>query len=67
MTEDNVVELMKQSKTQEEWNTNCNTVKAAFNGQYPDFWETAVVAADLENKTKKKNGWEKIEIKFDMK
>jgi hypothetical protein len=37
MTEVEVIELMETSQTEQEWNENCDIVKAAFGG-YPSFW-----------------------------
>lgn len=45
-TESGVVELMKSSTSQEEWNANCDKVKAA-NGGYPDFWYSAIVLSGV--------------------
>ena len=36
MTQQDVVDLMKSSKSEDEWNANCDKVKAEFGG-YPDF------------------------------
>lgn len=38
-----VVELMKSSKSEQEWNANCKKVKSANGGNYPGFWYAAVV------------------------
>lgn len=38
MTPDEVVKLMKSSRTAQEWDANCDKVKAAFGGDYPEFW-----------------------------
>lgn len=45
-TESGVVELMKSSTSKEEWNANCDKVKAA-NGGYPDFWYSAIVLSGV--------------------
>ena len=42
MTEQEVVALMESSKTEEEWNANCDIVKAAFGDDYPGFWFVAI-------------------------
>tara|TARA_B100001964_G_C13672514_1_gene353969 strand:- start:73 stop:270 length:198 start_codon:yes stop_codon:yes gene_type:complete len=55
MTQDQVVELMKGSKSEIEWNTNCNKVKKACGG-YPDFWYTAIVLSGIAAETAKKFG-----------
>jgi hypothetical protein len=41
MNENDVVKLMKSSNSEQEWNANCQKVKAAFNG-YPDFWHASI-------------------------
>jgi hypothetical protein len=46
MTQDQVVALMESSKTRDEWNANCDAVKAACGG-YPDFWYAAVILSGL--------------------
>lgn len=48
MTQDEVIALMKSSKSASEWNDNCDKVKAACKG-YPDFWYGAVIASGLAN------------------
>ena len=42
MTEQEVIALMEGSKTEEEWNTNCDIVKETFGGNYPGFWFVAI-------------------------
>ncbi|MCK5600339.1 hypothetical protein KAR91_00560 [Candidatus Pacearchaeota archaeon] len=46
MNETEVVKLMKTSKSKEEWNINCDKVKAACDG-YPDFWHGAVMMSGV--------------------
>ena len=36
-TEDQVKQLMESSKSENEWNSNCDKIKKDNNG-YPDFW-----------------------------
>lgn len=55
MSQDEVVELMKGSKTQEEWDKNCDQVKAEFGG-YPSFWYGAIVASGVARETAAKFG-----------
>lgn len=50
MNEQEVVDLMKSSKSQQEWNQNCDKVKAACGG-YPDFWYSAIVLSGLLEQT----------------
>lgn len=51
MTEQEVVALMKTSKSEEEWNANCDKVKATCGG-YPDFWYSAVIMSGLLTQVK---------------
>ena len=51
-TKDGVKELMQSSKSEKEWNANCDKVKAANNG-YPSFWFAEVVMSGLMDKTAK--------------
>ena len=44
--EKDVVELMEPSKSESEWNKNCDKVKSA-NGDYPPFWYQAIVLSGL--------------------
>ena len=37
-----VVTLMKSSKNEQQWNDNCDKVKAANGGNYPSFWFVAI-------------------------
>jgi hypothetical protein len=46
MNQEQVVALMKTSRTEKEWNDNCDKVKAACNG-YPSFWYGAIVVSGL--------------------
>jgi len=51
MEEKDVVELMKSSKTEQEWNDNCDRVKREFGG-YPDFWYSAIVLSGIAREAK---------------
>lgn len=53
MSQDEVVALMRSSKTEKEWNENCDKVKRACGG-YPDFWYPAIVASGLVYEVKAK-------------
>ena len=55
MTPREVYELMKSSKSEEEWNKNCDIVKSRCNG-YPDFWWNEIIASGLAKKTMEKFG-----------
>lgn len=46
MTEEQVVSLMESSKSESEWNANCNKVTVACGG-YPDFWYASIVLSGL--------------------
>lgn len=46
MTEQEVVELMKSSKSEAEWNANTDAVKARCGG-YPSFWYSAIVLSGV--------------------
>ena len=49
MSEQEVVALMKSSKSESEWNANCDKVKKACGG-YPPFWYKAIVLSGLAAK-----------------
>jgi len=46
MNKDEVVTLMKSSKSEIEWNRNANKVKKACSG-YPNFWFTEIVISGV--------------------
>lgn len=46
-----VVGLMSSSKSEEEWNANCDKVKAAFKG-YPDWWYKEIMMSGVAAKTR---------------
>ena len=50
MNEQEVVALMKSSKSEAEWNANCDKVKKACGG-YPPFWYSAIVLSGVAAKT----------------
>lgn len=54
-TPEHVANLMSSSKSEDEWNTNCNAVKKA-NGGYPSFWYPTIVMSGLLNRTASKFG-----------
>jgi hypothetical protein len=51
MTQVQVEALMESSKTEAEWNANCDKVKEVFAGQYPGFWYAAIVISGLMART----------------
>lgn len=50
MNEQEVVALMKSSKSEVQWNANCDKVKKACGG-YPDFWYSAIVVSGVAAQT----------------
>lgn len=56
MNREDVKNLMRSSKTENEWNENCDKVKKEFNG-YPDFWYMDIIMSGLLNETKSMNLW----------
>lgn len=46
MNRQEVVALMESSKSEDEWDANCDKVKRACGG-YPDFWYSAIVLSGL--------------------
>jgi hypothetical protein len=51
MTEEEVVALMKSSKTETEWNANCDRVKRECGG-YPKFWWDAIQLSGVAREVK---------------
>ncbi len=47
MTQDEVLSLMRSSKTSAEWDANCYKVKVAHNGEYPPYWFSEVIRSGL--------------------
>lgn len=47
-----VVALMKSSKSESEWNANCDKVKAANNNSYPSFWYAAIILSGVFSVTR---------------
>lgn len=62
MNQQEVVALMESSKSAEEWDANCDKVKAACNGMYPPFWHSAIMLSGVASRTLAKFG-ETDEIK----
>ena len=50
MSEQEVVNLMKSSKSEEEWNANCDLVRKKCGG-YPSFWYSAIVLSGVLSQT----------------
>ena len=57
MNEKEVVELMLSSKSELEWNANCDKVKASHSGLYPEFWFVCVILSGVLQAAKAKHGW----------
>lgn len=43
MTPEELTLLMLASKTESEWNANCDLVKLAGGGHYPSFWYPTII------------------------
>lgn len=50
MTKQEVIDLMKSSKSEEEWAANCDKVKKEFGG-YPHFWYKSIILSGLAAET----------------
>lgn len=48
INEQQVINLIKSSRSEHEWNANCDIVKKAFNG-YPNFWYNVIIRSGLAN------------------
>lgn len=53
MDEVEVKTLMASSKSEDEWNRNCQKVKRLCGGDYPKFWFTAIIRSGLALKVEK--------------
>lgn len=49
--QNDVVTLMQSSKSESEWNKNCDTIKAANGGDYPSFWYSVIVLSGIARNT----------------
>ena len=56
MTKEEVIKLMKDSKSEIDWNKNCDAVKKAFDGNYPNFWYSEIISSGLLAETQA--GWQ---------
>jgi hypothetical protein len=65
MQEDEVVKLMQSSRSPEEWNRNCQTVKTACGGRYPAFWYSAILSSGVASATLAKFG-ESVDIRWEV-
>ena len=48
-TENGVIALMRSSRNSREWEANCDRVKAANDGGYPEFWFRVFLRGGLMN------------------
>ena len=55
MTQQEVIDLMKSSKSEEDWNKNCDLVKQKCNG-YPPFWYKEIILSGLADEIMQKFG-----------
>jgi len=51
LTPEQVAAVMETSRSEEEWDKNCDLVKTAFGGNYPPFWFDAVLASGVARRT----------------
>jgi hypothetical protein len=51
MKKEEVLSLMRSSKNSQEWNDNCDKIKKAHDGGYPDYWYAEVIASGLADET----------------
>lgn len=56
MSKEEVIALMETSKSEEEWDANCDIVKERCDG-YPDFWYTTMITSGRMYTIV--NGWSK--------
>jgi hypothetical protein len=50
MKKQEVIDLMESSMSTKEWNENCDKVKKAHLGHYPDYWYSEMIASGRCNK-----------------
>ena len=50
-TETDVVEYMKLSKSDKDWDSRCDDVKDANSGGYPSFWYGAIMLSGVASAT----------------
>lgn len=53
-TSQDVVKFMSAATSENDWNDRCDKVKAAFGGDYPDFWFFDIVMSGVVTRTKAK-------------
>lgn len=47
MTKDEVISLLRTTRSEQQWNDACDKIKQAFGGKYPDWWFLEVLASGL--------------------
>jgi len=57
MTPQEVKELMQSSKSEQEWNDNCDKVKKENGGDYPAWWFVEIMLSGTLRKAKEDNNW----------
>jgi hypothetical protein len=50
MTESEVLDLMWSSKSEQEWNANCDHIKKLHGGAYPSFWFENIIRSGVLKK-----------------
>lgn len=64
MTQQEVIDLMKSSKSSAEWNINSDKVKEVFHG-YPNWWYSEIILSGIADDTLRKWG-SSTAIKFKL-
>ncbi len=54
MTMSEVIDLMKSSRSESEWNANRDHVKRMHDGKYPDYWYGRIMIGGVLSETKAK-------------
>ena len=49
--EDRAVALMRNSRSEKEWDDNCDKIKAANNGNYPEWWNEKIISSGIAAET----------------
>jgi hypothetical protein len=47
MDKQEVIDLMRSSNTEQEWNANCSKIKKACGNAYPPFWFRTIILSGL--------------------
>jgi len=56
MLKSEVLDLMGSSKSELEWNANCDAVKKAFGGDYPEWWYEEILCSGIASRTMSRFG-----------